>query len=134
MEPEDFQKRVLESLEKNAKFQNMTMEYMANITQQLVMLQNGQQRLEQRMDGLDQRMDGLERRMDGLDQRMDGLERRMDGLDQRMDGLDQRMTKLEIRMENEVIDKLKMVFEAVDGIDNRLTSQEEEVVLLKRLK
>jgi hypothetical protein len=48
--------------------------------------------------------------------------------------IENRVTKLEMRIEHEVVDKIKAVYEKVDSIDQRLSAQEEELVLLKRLK
>lgn len=106
MDDNQFQKIVLEKLEKNDKFQSMALEYMAKLTQQLVELQSGQQRLEGCMDRLESRMDSLE----------------------------SRMTKLELKVEHEVVGKLKAIYEKVDGIDQRLSDSEEEIKTLKRVR
>lgn len=50
---------------------------------------------------------------------------------QQLTTLDQRMTKLEVKVENEVTDKLKLIYEKVDSIDQRLSSQEDNVGELK---
>ncbi|MHB8918487.1 MAG: coiled-coil domain-containing protein [Desulfocucumaceae bacterium] len=75
--------------------------------------------LETKFDNLDTRMETIETKVDGLDNRMGTLETKMDGLDNRMGTLETSVgdlkagqTKLETRIENEVVDKIRILFDA----------------------
>ena len=74
-------------------------------------LKKGQSRLENRMDSLDNRMENLDNRMDSLDNRMENLENRMENLEHKTDRIDSGLLKLESRMENEVIDKIRGLYD-----------------------
>ncbi len=65
------------------------------------------------------------------------LEERFDGLEERFDGLEQKVDRLELRMENEVIDKLRALFDdrevqndRLDRIESRLESLSTDVSYL----
>lgn len=75
--------------------------------------------LETKFDNLDTRMETIETKVDGLDNRMGTLETKVDGLDNRIGTLETSVgdlkagqTKLETRIENEVIDKIRILFDA----------------------
>lgn len=75
--------------------------------------------VETKLDGLDNRMGTLETKVDGLDNRIGTLETKVDGLDNRIGTLETSVgdlkagqTKLETRIENEVIDKIRILFDA----------------------
>ena len=75
--------------------------------------------LETKFDNLDTRMETIETKVDGLDNRMGTLETKVDGLDNRMGTLETSVgdlkagqLKLETRNENEVVDKIRILFDA----------------------
>ncbi len=76
----------------NEKFQEL-------VVQQLQKLSEGQSRIESRMDKLESKVDKLESKVDKLESKVD---------------------KLELRMENEVIDKIRILFDAREAQNQRL--------------
>lgn len=81
-----------------------------------------QETLEQantRLDGVDSRLDSVDSRLDSIDSRLDGIDSRLDGVDSRLDSIDS---------------NVKYIWEDIKRLDKRLTAQDEELVLMKRLK
>ena len=68
----------------------------------------------------------IENRIDGLDNRIDGLDNRMGGLETKVDKLQEDITGIK--------HELGYVWEDIKKIDNRLSTNEEELVFLRRLK
>lgn len=94
----------------------------------------------QRLDSMDQRFDNMDQRFDNMDQRLDNMDQRLDNMDQRLCNVEQRLgnvehrlgnveqrldnvetsvddlkksqARLEFRMENEVIEKIRALFDA----------------------
>jgi len=104
VENEKFQELVLQQLQALAEGQKQ-------LSERLGLVEEGQARLENRIEALDNRMEVLENRMESLENRMEALENRMDSLENRMDSLENRQAKLELRLENEVIPKISTLFD-----------------------
>lgn len=75
--------------------------------------------LESKIDGvessvtnLNSKVDALETSVGSLKGKVDGLENRFDGLDSKVDRLESTQLKVETRIENEVIDKIRILFDA----------------------
>lgn len=83
-ENDKFQELVLKKFEENDKFQELVVNQFAKIVGQLENLNDGHIRLETRMDDLGSKVDKLESKVD----------------------------KLQVRIENEVIEKVRALFDA----------------------
>ncbi|TEB06161.1 hypothetical protein Psch_03205 [Pelotomaculum schinkii] len=69
----------------------------------------------------------------GLEQSVKSLEQGQKGLDQSVKSLEQGQKALE-QGQAEIKNELKYIWADIKKIDSRLSTQEEEVVILKRLK
>ncbi len=128
----------------NGKFQEL-------VLKQLELLTEGQQRLDDKLEQGQQRLDS---KVDKLEQGQQRLDLKVDGLEQGQQRLDSKMDKLELRVENEVVDKIRALFDdreiqnkRIELQDRRLDSIDEkldrisndtaylvsEVISLKRL-
>jgi chromosome segregation ATPase len=67
----------------------------------LALMEQGQQRLEQRLDRMDQRLQSLEAGQKGTDKHLHSLEAGQKLMDQRLDSMDQQLTELRLKLEQE---------------------------------
>ncbi|MGE5584354.1 MAG: hypothetical protein ACM309_02280 [Bacillota bacterium] len=109
-------------------------------------LKAGQVRLETRLDGVEEGQRRLETRLDGVEEGQRRLETRLDGVEEGQRRLDARLggveaeigevktgqLRLEARMESEVIDKIRILFDAFQSHQERLDRHEERLQASRR--
>jgi len=78
-------------------------------------LNEGQGRLETRMDGLETKMDGFESRMDSFDTKMDNLEKGQERLESKVNTLDNKVEALDEKV-NALDKKVEVVDKKVDQL------------------
>lgn len=88
----------------NDKFQELMLQQFNKVFEKLDSLEKGQSKFETRMDSLDKGQSNLETRMDSLEKGQSSIKNRVNGLESKVD-------KLELRIENEVIDKIRALFD-----------------------
>ncbi|MCR4441017.1 MAG: hypothetical protein QHH10_02925 [Peptococcaceae bacterium] len=71
-----------------------------------------EKRIDARMDSFDKRMDSFENRMDSFDKRMDSFDKRMDSFEEGQKALNKKVDALAVRVENELVDKIRVLFDA----------------------
>lgn len=81
------------------------------LNQRVENLEEGQNELKSDVSDLKKGQSRLENRMDSLDNRMENLENRMENLEHKTDRIDSGLLKPESRMENEVIDKIRDLYD-----------------------
>lgn len=116
----------------NDKFQELMLQQFNKVFEKLDSLEKGQLKFETRMDSLDKgqsnletrmyslekrqskletRMDSLEKGQSKLETRMDSLEKNQSSIKNHVDRLESKVDKLELRIENEVIEKIRALFD-----------------------
>jgi len=90
----------------------------------------------------------MESRMDNLDHNQTRMESRLDNLDHKIDGIDSGLLKLELRMENEVIEKIRGLYDdreiqhdvnsrilaALERIESKITTHDVQIHILDKTK
>ncbi len=93
--------------------------------------------LTEKVEKMDQRLDGMDQRLDGMDQRLEGMDQRLDGMDQRLEEVDQRSIRTQVLLENDITDRLQLLYEGHQTLletlapKSRVEALEEEVALMK---
>jgi len=81
-----------------------------NLNHRLDNLEEGQKKGFIKVDSLETKVDSLDARMGTLETKVDSLDARVGGLETKMDRMEANQLKLETRIENEVIDKIRVLF------------------------
>jgi len=76
------------------------------------MRMNNEEKILQLLESMQSDIAGLKQGQDALTEKVDSLETHVSNLNSRMDKLDNRFDKLELRLENEVIDKIRALYNA----------------------
>lgn len=118
----------------NDKFQELVIEKFTQMDAAQKILIDSVGEVKHRIDGLDQRIDGLENNVKGLVQSVDGLNQRVGALEETVSDTNRKFDRLAIRMENEVIDKIKILFDAHSvQVDHYESLKEGQIRLEKNL-
>jgi len=96
----------------NEKFQELIIHQLDKISEHLGILEQGQNRLEERQVRLEERIASLEQGQARLEHRLDSVEHRLDSVEDRLGSVEKSQLKLESRLENEVIEKIRILFDA----------------------
>lgn len=129
MENERFQELVLQQLHTltegqirlESKFGNMEskVDNLENVVEDLKTTAAGLEdkfvNLETKFDNLEDKVDGLGAEVSDLKNKVGNLETKVVSVDNKVNSLEVKVDKLEIRMENEVIDKIRALFDARDA-------------------
>ncbi len=114
-----FQELVLEQLKNLAKGQSQLQLQVTGIEKQLNSLAEEQSQLQIQVTGATNRLDGIEKQLNGLAEeqsqlqlQITGATSRLDGIEKQLNGLEQDVKRMEIRMENEIIDKIRALYDA----------------------
>lgn len=106
------------------KFQELMLEQFNKIFERLDILENGLSRTESKVDMLDKGLSRTESKVDVLDKGLSRTESKVDVLEKGLSRTELKIDKLEIRVENEVIDKIRALFDDREIQNARLDSIE----------
>ena len=104
--------------------------------------------METKIENIDTRIDGIESKIENIDTRMDNMESKIEIIDTRIDGIENNMVKIETKIENEVIDKLRSLFDfrevqvemnnkmqsTLERIENKIDVLQMETAHVRRIK
>ncbi len=111
----------------NEEFQALVLQQLQSLTEGQKSLEEGQARLENRMNNLEVGQAHLETRMDNLEKSQDILATEIIAINSKTNDIDTKVTKLALCIENEIEPKINVLFEGHKQHTEQLTRIEEQV-------
>lgn len=100
---------------------------LGSLNQRVEKIDQSVEKLDHKVENLDQRVEGLDHKVENLDQRVEKLDQHVGNLDQRVGNLEEgqavfvaNVHKLELKIENEVIEKIRALFDDREVQNHRL--------------
>ncbi|RYD02602.1 hypothetical protein N752_25070 [Desulforamulus aquiferis] len=95
----------------NEEFQKLVLEQLGSINKRLNSIDEGQERLESKVGSLEEGQIRLESKVGSLEEGQIRLESKVGSLEEGQIRLESKVDKLEIRIENEVIEKIRGLYD-----------------------